>query len=445
MRASLFLSTFMLPALLAAAWAGSIIAFGDTPAVYAPGLLLFAAAGSAFTVAAVLLHKPTLMALTFSAIILISLTFRLREPGEVGLDWQALYKVSFWGIFLLVYLVNFPRTVRYLRDPVIFLWGGFTLISVASSIYSPTPLVSFAAAMGTVAYYGFALILVEALGPRLSVMTLFWAMLVYLVINALSPLFAGDFAWMLTDPATGILRFQGLSGQPNSLGRQSSIFMLVSIAAYQRDYIPKWLNIALCLLALSLAASTDSRTAVIAVLAGLALTMRVRYLFPLVFAGATALVLLWFTGTIDLILGALGRQGNADEAVSMAGRTDIWAFAWDEIWVHPLIGHGYSSFETWASEHWTGVDKGIAFATHNSYLEAWYSTGLIGLLFFVGAFLVSVWRWLVRPDVARDATMWALLIAGVTEVELTTVAIFPSFMFLVMLALDFRKQEGVYA
>jgi O-antigen ligase len=431
--------TVVLSLFLVSAWFASLVVLGDVAQV-APLVLLAVVLGGVFCLALMLRHRGAMIFLLCAAVILISITFRVRTPGDVGLDFQNGYKMAIWAIFILLYARNFNRTLRYYHDPVMLFFGGFCLCGAISSIYSPVPLVSLAGSIGTIAYLGFALVLAEFVGPRATLLSLLVSLLIYSMLNALSPLYAPEAAWFLTDPSTGIYRFMGITGQPNSLARQSAVFLILILCAYSRGYIGGRLALGLSIFAFALGMVTEGRTAMLSLLLALILQIRKGYLLLLALLCSIVVLVMWFSGLTDMIFAMVGRDGNADEAVTLAGRTELWSFVWDEITRQPLIGHGYSSFETYASEHYhIGADKGIVMITHNAYLDALFSTGVIGGIFFLSPFLILIWRWLTRPRFGRDLAVWAMMLVGMTEVEIPSTAILPPLMLFVLLAFDTRE------
>lgn len=87
------------------------------------------------------------------------------------------------------------------------------------------------------------------------------------------------------------------------------------------------------------------------------------------------------------------------------GRAEIWQVALEQCLAEPWFGHGIgmSILATRA-----GV--------HNAYLAAWYDTGVLGLVLFVGAYLLTAWRsWrLAWQRQSLEAKELGRLLLGVT-------------------------------
>lgn len=113
---------------------------------------------------------------------------------------------------------------------------------------------------------------------------------------------------------------------------------------------------------------------------------------------------------------------------SFTNRTDIWEFALQEFWKHPITGFGFHSF--WGTEELINSGDSIeTWATkaehaHNSYLDAALNTGLIGLVLVVAWIVVqpmldlraSERRGGARPLETMYVNIWCyLLLAGALE------------------------------
>ena len=428
----------MLPLLLTATWFVSLIMFGNL-AQYEPFVLFGIVLASLFCLGLIRRNKNLILFLLSAAVILISVSFRTRPSGEVGLDFQNGYKMAIWAVCLFLTVCNIKRILPYFRDPIFLIFGAFLLCNIVSSIYSPVPMISLAGALGTLAYMGLALVVVALIDERKIMITLLMCLFIYCMLNLLS-LASPETSWFLTDPTTGIYRFMGVSGQPNTLSRNCSIFLIFILCAYSRGYIGGRITASLSLLAFGLAMMTQSRTPIVSLVFALLLQLPRKYLLSLGLLIGAVISFIWFSGLIDTILAMVGRDGNVDEALTMSGRTELWSWVWDQIQNQPLIGHGYNSFESFAGDNYpVGADKGIVRITHNAYLDVLYSTGFIGATFFVTAFLIMIFRWWTRPNFGRDLAVWSTIFVGITEVELSGVSILPPLMLFLMLAFDTKE------
>jgi O-antigen ligase len=215
--------------------------------------------------------------------------------------------------------------------------------------------------------------------------------------------------------------------------------MLVFTAAV-RGYMGPLTWVPNAILALAVTVATQSRTCLAALAVGSVLQIPRRYLLIFGSIGLLGAIAVLSTGQVDAILRSIGRDGSADEAVSMAGRTDLWDFTWGLILKRPLIGYGFNSYESYAGTLWTGP-AAAGVATHNNYLSVLYSTGMIGATAFLVGFLILLFRWAVVPDAARDFFVINVIISGFSEIDaLSSIAIAPSLAFFLIIALDARKR-----
>ena len=110
------------------------------------------------------------------------------------------------------------------------------------------------------------------------------------------------------------------------------------------------------------------------------------YILQKKFAGAgTFLIVMVIISTVIIMMTPLGKYlkfyAENEQVNTVTGRTDVWEGGLNLIAKRPIFGYGYmgSRFLTfkvpgivWAPEH-----------LHNGFLEAWYGTGLPGLIFVI--------------------------------------------------------------
>jgi O-antigen ligase len=388
-----------------------------------------------------------LLSIMAGATVLLSIEFRSRYPGNPGLDWQTSAKVLTWGGMLAICLINAASLARFLEDRVITAFGCYCLIALLSAVYSPVPLMTAVSAIGIIAYLSFACLLVSRIPPRTLIVVLLWGFSFVSLLNVLSAFVLPDVAYMQDDPDDILhthqpdMRLQGLFGQPNNLGRFSSIFAILVFLAANRGYVRPRFWIPNAVLAVGVTVASFSRAAVAALGIGLLLQVPRRYLVIMVSSVALCGTIILSAGQGDAVLGLIGRNGSADEAVSMAGRTDLWEFVWNLIINRPLIGYGFNSFELYASTFWTG-QSGAGVAAHNNYLEVLYSTGIVGAIAFLYGLLVLLYRWLVHPDPPRDFLIINVIVCGLSELDVPSISVVPSMIFFIVLALDAKRRQN---
>ncbi len=81
---------------------------------------------------------------------------------------------------------------------------------------------------------------------------------------------------------------------------------------------------------------------------------------------------------------------------TFTGRTDIWRFAIENLWKHPLFGYGFAAFWNTDATRISGVGvaawAGSASHAHNAYLDAALGMGIPGLALTLWAFVLQPLR-----------------------------------------------------
>jgi O-antigen ligase len=374
----------------------------------------------------------------------VSTSLRTRSVGDIGIDWQNGSKFGVWGCMLIIAVINYRRVLPFLADHVAFWLVGYLALNLLSTAYSQAPLVTASSALITLAYFGFAGVLVEALPVRTLLMATIWILVIYLLCSLAATVVAPNIAYP-SDEGLPIEfrdaeRLQGLAGHPNQLGMIAMYFIMILVAAAYRGYLryPLWLPMGTMGFGVILAA--QSRTPLFSlVLAGV---LQVPRRLLILFVGSVALIgggILVF-GQTTAVLGIIGRDGSVEEATSMSGRTDLWQFAVQLIVQHPLLGYGYNSFESYAKTVWTGADWAAIVGPHNLVLSLLYCTGILGTLPWLIAFLVLLYRWQAQPNLPRDFVTCAVFLYGLSEGDLLGIAMVPTFLFFLIILIDAKER-----
>ncbi len=139
-----------------------------------------------------------------------------------------------------------------------------------------------------------------------------------------------------------------------------------------------------------------------------------------------------FFQRVSSIFSGWGSQGDRG-----AGRTDLWAAAWNAYQHHPWLGIGagnFSSHSLTLLQHTPGVDVKAQYVqqgrlVHNSYLEALTELGPVGLALLVLVIAITTWyliRIFRRATAARDDT--ARIVAATLLLALLSLAISMGFL-----------------
>lgn len=435
---------------LTAAWLYALMsgALGTTTYFLPFGLAGAILGGFILLRAAARAEWALLMLLVFAAVFL-NVVFRIRELGNTGLDAQNSIKIATWIVLLAVAALNWRRFGHLLTDPVLAGFGAFATIALLSAAYSPVPLYTAACAIGFLAYVGFACLISVQLEERTIVLALVWGLAAYFCATWAAAALIPDFAFLLAYADNAVDRLQGIAGHPNVLAKQVAVFFLLLIASRQRRYIGRCLTWGLAALGLVTLLATNSRTALLATFLAWGLVeLRSRRLLLAAFLGSLVLLglvaLAGSTGAfldIDALLGLVSRTGDASEVLTLTGRTELWEFVWQKILEKPFLGYGFNAFEPVVSREWFGAGD-AAVGAHNTLLQALFTVGFIGTVPLAAAFAVLVHRWVTRPNALRDLFTSYLLLAGITEVEITSVPVLLTLAALLVFALDSAHQAA---
>jgi O-antigen ligase len=223
-------------------------------------------------------------------------------------------------------------------------------------------------------------------------------------------------------------RLQGGGGDPNYLaaGLVPAIILAAGLGAGKRSPIVRWLLVVAIGILVAGVAATESRGGLIA--AG------VSAVAALVFAkGKRPHVLALIALVVGMGLAYFSTSpGRLDRITSFNGggngRSDIWRVGWRMTRAHPINGIGLNNFtlESGRYVRRPGALKFVALiaerphVAHNSYLQLWAETGLVGLLLFLAviygalhAAILAARRFEATARPALAELSRAVLIAGI--------------------------------
>jgi exopolysaccharide production protein ExoQ len=196
--------------------------------------------------------------------------------------------------------------------------------------------------------------------------------------------FPSAVSW-LADPESGIQRFEGIFSQPNEIGA----LMLATVGS-GFAYWPiargwrKFFCAAVMAGAVALAAMADSRSALLAVAAGV-------FCYAIWRHGAAGLLVtvIAIVSVAALMLAKPSLLNYADRGLqTFTGRNVAWEYALRSIEEHPFLGYGYEvdgqifqrpDFSGW-DEVW---DEGPWSSIHQGYLTRAVSLGIFAALFWL--------------------------------------------------------------
>lgn len=198
-------------------------------------------------------------------------------------------------------------------------------------------------------------------------------------------------------------RFRGLFGNPNGLGIVATLFIIMveCIRNLRPDLIKnkeRYLFIAIAIVSIIFA---GSRTAMMSVILFYTFmyTFKISKILSVFFLLVGIFSFQFVMSAIPQIIEALGLQEitrveSLDSITEAGGRAIGLAYGWEEVQKNFWLGRGFAY-----NEYIFGGDFGDMLAqlghqggTHNSYLSIWLDTGLIGLIFFMGGWLITFFK-----------------------------------------------------
>ena len=269
------------------------------------------------------------------------------------------------------------------------LLGIFLLLSLISASYSANPSTTLIRTTSGMAVFLFLIGLDSWLvnKERLdkTITAILFMIVLMTIINALALVLWPGKAW-----AFEASRFQGLSGQPNSMGSFCMTAYPVLIWKYMRSLSSqKYLIILTAVVVGTLHLLTGSRGSFVGAVVGLCVWCLVkrdvaRLLLILAIAALAAGYVLEFRR------GALQREET--DVTALSGRPEFWTASYELLMERPLLGYGYgvegSVFRDWRffdeqSQMWMA-----SMPLHNGYLTVAMGGGVISFLIWFAAVLI---------------------------------------------------------
>ncbi len=387
-----------------------LLPIGVLVAAVAGWVLLLACAGEAW---AMLLF---LLVLVF----VNDALFRVRDPGEIGLDWQNALKLALWAGAFLIGVCNLPRSLAVLQGGAYTWLLAYLGYAVLSSVYSAAPAYSFGTSFGLSGMALFAAALAVTATEKQILLVFALGLLAFVLVGWVAYYAVPEIgrSLFITSYGTVVERMCGLAGQPNALGNGLAVLLALSFLLWQRGHLGIVAAGVLGTTGLFTLLVADSRTALLAVLAGIAAVTLRRSVMLWGPALLGVLVLVLFALSVQLrdvmsVTGGLSRSGDASELFTLTGRTEIWVFAWDKILLSPWIGYGYNSSK-FILPQFDGLPGLKVDEAHNMLLQNLLAVGVVGTIPLVGFLFNLLADFVRRPDARRDCFTILLLIWGIT-------------------------------
>jgi hypothetical protein len=317
---------------------------------------------------------------------------------------QAYDQAVLWVIALLATLVlvlKYPHALRGLFHGDYKWVSWLTLISVLSCAYSPNPAFSLAWAFKLTLVVLVVHICSQQIHDMDDLRSFFnvtiWAFVFLTMVPTLRSV-------LLPDPTgeygSGALE-QRFREAPTAISGLCGLLAVLCLTVRWQGK-PKW-AFPVAGGSLLLMVIAGGKTGILAgLISGLLFFgLQKRFKAVLGFVGATVVLLafaLKFTALADYATGYM----QLEQAGSLTGRTDLWAFVMPFILQHPILGQGFI-----ASRFIAVLHPDTPFSSshmHNSFIETLYNNGIVGLVLVVMVNYVIVrnlWR-TVRVSVSPE-------------------------------------------
>jgi len=356
----------------------------------------------------------------FMIMLTIDSSFRNRALTETSLDPQNLFKLLLWIGALAIALMRWRDFSPLLRKPAFLGLVLFGLWATISSVYSVVPFYSLGGGLSFLGLVLFAAVLAKNVGRASIYSMLLWAAALLLLGSIALYLLAPWRAMAVLEGGT-VYRLAGIFTAPNTLGRLAALAYIVLFVGLLDKHLRVWSLPVLVVLLLAPVCLylSQSRNSIIALLAAIFLVLAPRYKKLACAFIAVGLVLVFAAILMDVrvhsILSIFSRTGHIEEVTSFTGRTDIWDFIRHKIEQSPLLGFGYGSTKLVMPNEFRNFWGWTTTSAHNMYLQAWVTTGLIGVTFITLAIVGQVRDLFQSPSAFSVAILVFVIVSGVLE------------------------------
>lgn len=283
------------------------------------------------------------------------------------------------------------------RATAVLLLSAFSLLAMASSLWSEVPFITFKRALLLVVVLLVCVVTVACARVR-------GVDLASLLITPLLSLLALSILFSLVFPhiAFSDIGWQGITGQKNSMGQLAAMLILALALSQRASAWPAALRWTLGLAALGALALSRSGTAMVglagaAAAIGLVLIARQMrrqptWIVPVFLASGGVAGLLFIAFLFD-VLPTIAELKSAFFALlgkseTLTGRTALWDLVLSQSrFRSEWIGGGYGGFWDISNERLAYIASRLGFLpiqAHNGYLEVFNDLGYVGLAMVVG-------------------------------------------------------------
>lgn len=368
--------------------------------------------------------KP-LLVLVFLVVLISDISVRGRALDDTGVDAQSAVKFMLWvsGWMLLFWRLSvFKEAFKQSSAGAAALL--FALWCLISTIYSPTPLYTFAASVSLVGLWLLAALVARSIPRSTLVVVIAAALTVGMILTLALYLGLRERSMALTEGGT-ILRLAGIFSAPNTLGRAAALLLLLVVLAM--FYVKRAIWIPMAIVSGGTAAvclyMSSSRASMLALAcAGVVVVLRRR---PILLTVAIALfvsisaVILAFPSYLQDVKLLISRTGHISEVSTFTGRTFIWEWVLSAFAEQPIQGYGFASTRVVIVEGYRGPWGFTTASAHNAWLQSLITVGLVGTVLLLVNNSVLILKFFRQPDRLRDGLFVFVVMLGLFEAAFT--------------------------
>jgi O-antigen ligase len=378
--------------------------------------------------------------------------FRVRDYGDKSIDAQVAFKLLAIFLSIVVPVAAIISRKIVIAHRAYYVWLGFLLTFVASSLYAPLFQVSFVGSIGFVGCFLFCIWMTEEFGEpttvSLLVLIVGFVATMSLIVYFVHPELGRMHAWLGSEFGENN-RIRGIAGSANGLGAMTSVALIMTLLYFKRMSAPMRRAVffaavptAICLIMTQNRMSIASLLVCSMIFFGRAGNKAANFaIVGLIGAAALAIVLL----DPDTFLSLLSRSGDVNEITSGTGRATIWSVVLEHIAASPVLGYGYAS-----ATFILPLDPrlfAVAAHCHNLYLEVMFSGGLMSFLPFVMAVFTTLYDGIRTRRFEPLLILVFFLLRGVTEPSpfggMPSFSAFAFFLSVSFIIAGARQREGM--
>jgi hypothetical protein len=152
----------------------------------------------------------------------------LRASTSGGFDGQSLTKLAVWGGALIIGVAHLGRASDRFRSARGLLLLFYATLATVSAAWSTTPLYTFGAGLALLSCVLYAAAVVTLLDKVQIVRCIFWGLVIFLLVSNAIVLAA------MIGLGVGLdLRYAGLAGSPNNLGRLGALGAILGLLLFK--------------------------------------------------------------------------------------------------------------------------------------------------------------------------------------------------------------------